>query len=230
MDEELEIPPLLNPIEGDSVMSTTATEEQLILKTMNDLPIMANERGKDYAKRITSRVDIMGNILFGIVLPEGGRVDVGTVNPLTTVGLALLNDMNALLDNCDVAWLAMTPTAPPSTNTEPTNAMTPAEVKAYEAKVTAEAEKELRNEAADMRKLFNESPKIEYEADKVEYINYNGFDLIVYPGVVSYIPEPWYNILMDSKKADRKRGNKASQMKNLETHQLDAVLSRKGLD
>lgn len=221
-----EDPRLLNPIEGDSVMSTTAAEEQVILKVMNALPAMANERGKDYAKRITSRVDIEGNITFGIVLPEGGRVDVGSVNPLITMGLALLNDMNELLDECDMAWMEMVPTAPKSTNTNTNEALTPAELKAYEAKVAAETEKSLRNEAQDLRKLFNEAPKIEYEADQIEYINYNGFDLIVYPGVTSYIPEPWYNVLMDSKKTDKRRVNKASKMKNLETNELSAILQR----
>ena len=221
-----ESPRLLNAEEGDSVMSTTAMEEQVILKTMNALPAMANERGKDYAKRITSRVDIQGNITFGIVLPEGGRTDVGSVNPLVTVGLAFLNDMNALLDACDKAWMEMMPTAPKSTNTNTSEALTPAEVKAYEAKVAAEAERQLRNEAQDMRKLFNESPKIEYEADQLEYINYNGFDLIIYPGVISYVPEPWYNILMDSKKADKKRAMKQAKMRSLESGQLDVLLHR----
>lgn len=217
---------LQGTIEGDSVMQTTASEERLILKTMNALPSMANERGKEYAKRISSKVDIQGNITFGIILPEGGRADVGSVNPFIVQGFPLINALSELLDVCDQAWEIMAPSAPKSTNNNPAEAITPADIAAYQLKVAAQADLQLRDEAKETRDLFNTAPKIRFTPDKEEYVSYNGFAVYMQPNVEYLLPEPWYNILMESRNADKKRAAKSAKMKNLESGELDALLSR----
>ena len=223
--DEQEFAALQNHTPDDSVMQTNAAQEQVILKTMNALPMMAHERGKEYAKRISSKVAIDGTITFGIILPEGGRSDIGTVNPLIVQGFNLLNALSELLDVCDEAWEIMVPTAPRSTNHDSTEALSPADLKAYQAKVAAQADVQLRNEAKDMRHLYNTAPKIKYFSDREEYVNYNGFDVLIPANAEVLLPEPWYNILMESKNADRKRAIKASRMSNLEKGQLDSILN-----
>jgi hypothetical protein len=210
-------------------METTGLEEAVILKTMSLLPQMARDQDKDYAKRITSKVGIDGTITFGIVLPQGGRADVGTIRPLELKPLAMLNALGEMLAACDDAWLIMLPTAPASTNTENTERLSPAEIKRYEQEIQLKADKQIQDQQRDLRNLFNTAPKVEYFCDTQggEYVNYNGLDMIIPYGVVSYIPEPWYNVLMESKEGDRKRGRKIAKLQqSADYFQLDQALKQ----
>lgn len=222
---QVQLEPLQGAREGDSVMEMSIELERLVLDCMNKFPAMAKEQGKDYAKRITSKVEIDGNVTFGIVLPEGGRVDIGKINPIEIRRFNLLNAFSELLILADSVWEVMVPTAAPSPNTNKEENVKEEDVKQYLARVDVEANRQLRNEDVDVRHLFNTAPKIKYISERETTVGYRGLIVYIPEQVEIDLPEPWYNELMNSRKADMERERRGKKLANIEMGNLDVELA-----